>query len=295
MVKPLTFKGDKTKKRKRPTTEPNHGYSDKLITPANALSLSDSSTKQIEPLTSEPPTISSEDSWATPNSVDDILGPVILAFATFSPPTLSSDPEDLETAPTRSTPVALACDLNGKVFASLLENTIENDVQTAEPHDVRQVWVATRIAGTGKWGFKGHHGRYLGADKLGILSADAMAMSPAEEFTPVFMSAGGFILRAASGMNLGLTNPSSGLGTDLRCMAEEQMVVIRGQSRFMASYQKAEGDKAERKISTKELEQLAGRKLELSEVKTLKKARKEGGFHEALLDVRIKGKHDKYS
>jgi hypothetical protein len=47
------------------------------------------------------------------------------------------------------------------VFASELENLIEGDVRTAEPHDVRQVWVATKVAGTEGFSLKGGHGRYV--------------------------------------------------------------------------------------------------------------------------------------
>lgn len=42
---------------------------------------------------------------------------------------------------------------------SELENLIEGDPATAEPHDVRQVWVATKVAGSEGVSFKGHHGR----------------------------------------------------------------------------------------------------------------------------------------
>lgn len=44
-----------------------------------------------------------------------------------------------------------------------------------------------------------------------------------------------------------------------------------------------------------ELETAAGRKLDDEEVKVLRKARKEGNYHEALLDVRVKSKHDKFA
>lgn len=38
-----------------------------------------------------------------------------------------------------------------------------------------------------------------------------------------------------------------------------------------------------------------GRRLEEDEVRRLKKARVQGDYHEAILDVRVRGKHDKYS
>lgn len=126
MVKPLTFKGDKPKKRKRdpessttpktrktaPTEEDNH--------PEN------------------PP--EDETSWVSADAPSDIAGPVVLVL-----------PSD--------TPTCVASDANGTVFASVLENLVDGDPATAEPHDVRQVWVATRVAGTEGFSFKGSHGK----------------------------------------------------------------------------------------------------------------------------------------
>lgn len=47
------------------------------------------------------------------------------------------------------------------MFASELENLVDGHAGTAEPHDVRQVWVATRVAGSEAFSFKGHHGRLV--------------------------------------------------------------------------------------------------------------------------------------
>jgi protein FRG1 len=53
--------------------------------------------------------------------------------------------------------------------------------------------------------------------------------------------------------------------------------------------------KAREKITRRELEDMVGRRLEEEEVRRLKRARREGGFHEAVLDVRVRGKHDKFA
>merc|ERR1711881_113560 len=96
----------------------------------------------------------------------DISGPVLIVIPT-------------------DTASALSCDSQGKVFSIALENTVANDPSTAEPHDVRQVWVANRVAGTETFSFKGHHGRYLSCDKYGILSANTEAVSPLESFLSI--------------------------------------------------------------------------------------------------------------
>ena len=129
MGKLLTFKGDpKPKKRKRVNVEDKFGDS--------------SSSKTLATSTSKPEdeAPADDDSWVTAEATTDVIGPIIFV--------LPSEP-----------PTCIACDTNGKVFASPLENIIDGDPCTSEPHDVRQVWVANRVAGTETFSFKGHHGR----------------------------------------------------------------------------------------------------------------------------------------
>jgi len=128
MVKALTFKGDKkTKKRKRPTdTAEKFGN-----TEAGEASLA---TQEGDP------TAEDDDSWVTAEAVTDVTGPIVFILPSDSP-------------------CCIASDTNGVVFASLLENIVDEDPSTAEPHDVRQVWVANRVAGTETFTFKGYHGK----------------------------------------------------------------------------------------------------------------------------------------
>lgn len=126
MVKPLTFKGDKKpKKRKRAEAGDTEGQ-------VKAAKADDAVEADND---------GDDDSWVSADAVTDIAGPVMFV--------LPSDP-----------PTALACDANGKVFALPVENIVDGNPTTAEPHDVRQVWVANRIAGTEHFRFKGHHGKY---------------------------------------------------------------------------------------------------------------------------------------
>ena len=67
------------------------------------------------------------------------------------------------------------------------------------------------------------------------------------------------------------------------------------QARFKPNLKASREEKAREKISRKELEESVGRRLDDDEVKKLKKARREGNYHEVLLDVKIKGKHDKFA
>jgi protein FRG1 len=129
MVTPLSFKGDKKpKKRKRVDTEEKFGAEGSS---SRDLVKAEESRAAVD-----------DDSWVTAEATGDVIGPVIFV--------LPSEP-----------PTCVACDTSGKVFASPLENIINDDPSTAEPHDVRQVWVANRVAGTETFSFKGHHGKYV--------------------------------------------------------------------------------------------------------------------------------------
>lgn len=127
MVTPLQFKGEK-KSRKR-----------KAVPDTDKKSLAkDDSSSLVAANLSDP--AGDDDSWVTAEAPSDIIGPII--FALPSPQ-----------------PSCIACDVNGKIFAIEIENIVEGNLATAEPHDVRQVWVASRVAGTEQISFKGHHGR----------------------------------------------------------------------------------------------------------------------------------------
>lgn len=131
MVKALAFKGDKrSKKRKTPHPDDNLTFEDGHT---KALTVQNTTAEAEE-----------DDSWVTAEAATDVTGPIIFVLPSAKP-------------------TCIACDANGKVFTSELENIVEGDLATAEPHDVRQVWIASRVAGTDEISFKGHHGRYVNA------------------------------------------------------------------------------------------------------------------------------------
>lgn len=123
MVKPLSFKGDKKqKKRKRPETDPE---------------ADDDRQTQVQKVDDD---ADDDDTWVSAEAASDVSGPVMIVLPTEKPS-------------------ALACDPGGKVFALPIENIVDGNPTSAEPHDVRQVWIASRLAGTESFRFKGHHGR----------------------------------------------------------------------------------------------------------------------------------------
>jgi protein FRG1 len=255
--------------------------------------------------------VDEDDSWTHPDSATDLSGPVLLVLPT-SPPT------------------ALASDANGNVFASPLENMVDGDPSTAEPHDVRQVWVLSRVGGEETVGFKGAHGRYLGCDEVGVISARREARGREEGFGIMEIEASaedagiglfkiktaastagkeGTVARfiyAAGGGKLKLEDADgdapqkrSATKIEIRGDSEEAspqtLVRIRMQARFKPRLKANKELKAKEKVSRRELEAAVGRRLDDGEVKRLKRARRDGTYHEEVLDVRVKGKHDKFA
>ncbi|KAI5781837.1 FRG1-like family-domain-containing protein [Geopyxis carbonaria] len=281
MVKALRFKGDKkAKKRKR-------------AAPADGDPDSDSGTapKAAKPDTSSTNTGAADDEeegWVDSDCLEDLTGPLLFAFAA-------------------ATPICLAADAAGKVFASPLTTCEGEDLSTAAPTDVQQVWVVAPVYGTttGKVSFRAHTGRYLSCDKHGLLTATREAIGPEEEFALVRSTLGGarWAVQTCRDLFVAVDEVAAGGAVAVRGDAAEvgfaQTWTVRLQKR---NKKRGKGGKGGEKgvmkdrATRKELEELAGVSLTDEQVKMLRRAKREGGLHEALLDVRVKhGKHDKFA
>lgn len=139
MVKPLTFKGDK-KPKKRKREHRDDGAAEAGDSGGNNQVASSSSSKAARVAAADEDNVENDDSWVSADAVGDVSGPVMFVLPT----------EPL---------TALACDANGKVFTLPIENVVDGNAATAEPHDVRMVWVANKIAGTENHRFKGSAGK----------------------------------------------------------------------------------------------------------------------------------------
>ncbi|KAI4290283.1 MAG: hypothetical protein L6R35_000446 [Caloplaca aegaea] len=217
--------------------------------------------------------VQEDDRWVTADAVGDISGPVVIVLPSTSPS-------------------CIACDAGGKVFVSKLENVVE-----VEPHDMRQVWIVSKVAGTDNIGLKGHHGRYLSCDKTGIVSAQTEAMSSEETFACIATpdTPGAFNLQSQREEFISLTDDGNNIRGDAKSVSFNTTVRIRMQARFKPQLKASKEMKAKEKISRKELEEAVGKKLDDNEVRALKRARVQGDYHEKLLLLRSKGKHDKYA
>ena len=284
-VKPLSFKGDKRPKKRKHREHDTHDEAGALVPTSDAVAVD----------------TQDDDLWTTPDAPSDLSGPVMLV---------------LPTAP----PTCLASDAHGNVFASQIENMVEEHAETAEPHDVRQVWVANEVVGTGQVSFKASHGGYLSCDGLGVLGARREARGTEEGFIVEEVGDESGKLRwrikteasktakADTGKRyLSAVTDTTGnddgerkkISINLRGDGEADdkatEIIIKMQARFKPRLQQNKETKAKEKVSRKELEQVVGRRLDDDEVKRLKRARKNGTYHEEILDVRVKGKHDKFA
>jgi protein FRG1 len=267
MVKPLVFKGDKPKKRKR-AHKADADNEDGA--PAS---------KQLVTANEAPP--DDDENWVSADSISDISGPVMFVLPT-EPPT------------------SMSVDQLGKVFSQKIENLVEGLPGSAQPHDVRQVWIATRVVGSeSDFIFKGHHGRYLGCDKFGICFASREAISPEETFKLHAVEGQAGLFDIQTGKSTYICVDADKSPAEVRGDAEETgettHLRIRMQARFKPKHKVEKAEKVRSKITRKELEDEVGRRLDEEEVKMLKKARREGNYHEAMLDVKVKGKHDKFA
>ena len=284
-VKALSFKGDKKPKKRKHRDHDADGEPGALVPTSEAVA-------------ADP---HDDDTWTTPDAPSDLSGPIMLALPT--------------------TPLTcLASDAHGNVFASQIENMVEEHAETAEPHDVRQVWVANQVAGTGKVSFKASHGGFLSCDSLGVLGARREARGTEEGFvveevdteqgklrwrikTAASKAADGDegrrYLSAVSETSSKEDGEKKKVSINLRGDGEASddttAIIIKMQARFKPRLQQNKETKAKEKVSRQELEQAVGRRLGDEEVKRLKRARKNGTYHEEILDVRVKGKHDKFA
>jgi protein FRG1 len=273
-LKPLSFKGDKkpSKKRKHPSS---------------------TTTAPVEP--PDLITASEDDTWTHPSTPADLTGPILLV--------LPSTP-----------PTCLAADAHGAVFASSLENLIDANPFTSEPHDVRQVWVASRIAGSTELSLKAAHGGYLACEAGSAVISARRETRGAEEGWLVEPVDDADSADGRAIFRLRTSASAAGANKEARYLSAESTqsraltlrgdgaadspathLILRMQARFKPQLQAQKTQRASEKVSRRELEAAVGRRLEDEEVRRLKRARRDGTYHEEILDVRVKGKHDKFA
>jgi len=145
--------------------------------------------------------------------------------------------------------------------------------------------------------------RYLSCDKIGLLTANSDAITPLETFNLVATAdtPGTFQIQTLRDTFLSVRasrsakpNAPPEVRGDETDITFDTTLRVRMQARFKPRLKASKEERAKEKISRRELEEAAGRRLEEDEVKRLKRARREGNYHETLLDIKVKSKHDKF-
>jgi protein FRG1 len=146
--------------------------------------------------------------------------------------------------------------------------------------------------------------RYLSCDKIGLLTATSEAVSPLESFNivPTPDTPGTLQLQTLRDTFLATKETTSAktgsavveIRGDVETTSFSTTLRIRMQARFKPRHKQSKEERALAKISRRELEEAVGRRLDEDEVRLLKKARRQGNYHEALLDFKVKNKHDKF-
>ncbi|RYF03225.1 MAG: hypothetical protein EOO77_31395, partial [Oxalobacteraceae bacterium] len=191
----------------------------------------------------------------------------------------------------RSRGEAVSADARGSVFLlPLVDGT---------PDDVRQVFVSASVDGTTSLK-SGSAGRYLSADALGEVACLREAIGPREGWTFV-KRPDGWAVQSSNGSFLSvpaIEKEDGDKNDTVRCDAEEITHLETFCVRIQAQNKKrTPSTTTSLKIlpaSKKELETKVGRVLTLAQVDELRAAQKKGELGEAILDMRVRHRSDKY-
>jgi len=154
------------------------------------------------------------------------------------------------------------------------------------------------VIGSNKISLKTATGKFLSCDKIGILSASKEAIGPQEEWEPIKRD-DGWALQNVFERFLSVDEVAAGGKTEIRGDADSvgfnETFTLRIQARLRKKSKTALVVSSEPKASRRDLEKIVGKPLTDEQVKDLRRARKEGWFNSALLDIRTKSKSDKYA
>ncbi|KAJ1506523.1 hypothetical protein HMI54_005007 [Coelomomyces lativittatus] len=234
--------------------------------------------------TENEPTVSG---WVTLKSLDHFEGPCVIVFPETDPPSILSHILDTEHLAFQSVP--------------------DLDPQTYEPTHVQHVFVARKIIKSqneSMWALRTAEGRYLSADKQGVVYCSKEAIGATEEWLPIldlttqrvsFQSIWNTFLQIDQP---NLTKPS----WNVRCDAEE----IRFGNRFLIKIQSSsikQPSKKQTLTSNKTEEEVlkqfqswgsSKKSNDIQDPSTVKRAAQEGKLSEYYLDRREKLKSDRY-
>lgn len=177
---------------------------------------------------------------------------------------------------------------------------------TFEPEDVAYVFRGMSLL-PGVFAIKSYQDQYLGSDLVGNVSITHKAIGPSENWSIEFVKDGRLAFKNnAFGRYLSFDSNTSNLRADSKSIGANEIFIARCQVRQRLQRIKIEKQKLESKVA---VDPLALEKEEIAKyhaysrqtdndpkdkAKKLEKAMEAGRLREALLEQRIKQKHDKF-
>ncbi|KAJ3349779.1 hypothetical protein GGF32_005284 [Allomyces javanicus] len=231
-----------------------------------------------------------DEGWVVLGNIDHLTGPCLVLFPDSDPPSTLYHPSDTDHVVARPT------DDGGQFVAA-----------SYDPTDVHQVIVATKLpgssAGEPRWSLKTAEGRYLGADKHGVVSCAVTAVGATEEWNPVLVpDTNRVAFQSVWGQYLQLVRPNDPQSVwQLRADAKDigfcSSFLVKVQAQAVHAANKRQRRVKDRVEVLDDNDNpvdphLAAANLRLDH--HLVDAKREGKLAEALLDRRAKTKSDRY-
>jgi len=224
--------------------------------------------------------------WINVESADDLVGPIfILSNATEKLSCICSDSKTSKIL------------LNSVVE---MEDSNNVSIKDVTPTDVSQVFVIKRVIDSSTFNLKSAFNKYLGCDKFGVVSCESEAVGVQEEWEIIFREDG---IAFKNSYDKFLTVDEQ----DGKMVIRADSDTIGFHEKFIVKFQaqnrkKKKAKVAEKPLYSQEIDSVKkyqswgnGRLVMPSQdLGDLKKAKKSGKMHEAMLDRREKLKSDSY-
>ncbi|KAJ3294724.1 hypothetical protein HK104_003330 [Borealophlyctis nickersoniae] len=216
-----------------------------------------------------------QEGWVSVETAEDFKGPVlILSTATDTPSVLMSNEatSSVKFHPTSGT----------------------TSIPSYEPTSISEVFIAKKLPDSSKVTFRSAYDKYLGTDKFGVVACASEAISPAEEWEVVVRDDG---IALQSSFDKFMRGEEDGVvRADSTEVGFREVFRVKCQA-VNKSRAKKRKEKVQVNAEALEVDQIwGGGRLVMTNEDTaeLRKAKKGGNLHEALLDRRAKLKSDKF-
>ncbi|KAG4105907.1 actin-crosslinking protein [Neocallimastix lanati (nom. inval.)] len=224
--------------------------------------------------------------WINVESTDDLVGPIfILSNATEKLSCICSD--------SKSSKISLNS-------VADFEDEKQISIKDVTPTDVSQVFVIKRVIDSSSFNLKSAYNKYLGCDKFGVVSCENEAVGVQEEWEVIFREDGiAFKNSYDKFLTVDEQDGKMVIRADSDTIGFHEIFTVK----FQAQNRKKKKVKVEEKPlysqeidSVKKYQSWGNGRLVMpnQNLSDLRKAKKSGKMHEAMLDRREKLKSDSY-